>query len=285
MKLPALSLPGADFMTEVAYEQLDGPWKDYRSEAERAGTAVPAPGALYERAYVDAVRTYAMNTELADGMLAALLDALPHASKNPGKGLDAVMGVVTLLHTRAAVQQLLQQDKAEDAMLNDVRNAPPTPSFDEGGKSRRELDRQISESAEEGRRATDDQIGDIAFGGNKEKIDGRIRDSAHAAGERREWEGVAESDDGVYRGRIKLPRMPRLHLLDPRDCFRVTTAWTGGGAIALATGEREPRHFPRLTSLFGQGVSAGWVRTAIADIIGDTGRLKAPERDKPDEAH
>lgn len=283
IRLPTLDIPGAEFMYEAAHTALDTPWREYLTDDERADGTEPAPGLLYQRAYVDTVRSYAMNTELAEHMLFALLSNLPHSAKTPGKGLDAVMGLVTLLHTREAVQTLLVQDIAEDKMLDEARKQPQTPTFDEGGKTRRELDAEISRSAEMDKQITDREIGDIAFGGNKDKIDDNIRHSAHRDPDREKptFEGVKESNE--YKGPIKLPKIPPLHMFDARDCFRATTAWTAGGAVALATGEREPLHYPRLRALYAIGLEEQFVRRLIASIINGNAKLRAPERERPDD--
>lgn len=288
MKLPELTIPGAEMMYDAAQTALDAAWNDYLTKEEKTGeTDEPAPGTLYQRAYVDTIRTYAMNTELAQEMLAMLLASLPHSRKTPGKGLDAVMGLVTLLHTREAVHTLFLQDQAENTMLQEVRKQPKRPTFDEGGKTRRDLDRKIAESANQDQRISDEKIGDIAFGGNKEKIDRRVRDSAHddPDRERTTVDNVEQREDGVYAGPIALPKMKKLHMLSARACFKETTAWTAGASTALATGEIQPEHLPRLRSLFGRGIDLDGVHEIIRRIFSETRQLKAPEEDKPDEVH
>ncbi|GEM_PF-5348677 len=274
------SVAGAEFIEPVARKKLLVFACDRDTVLDGEETD---PKDSFGQTLMDTVNMYAAVPDQAGPRFYELLKLLPHL--RPGPEADSILAWFILMDTRRALRRMVRDDKVAAAMFEETPEEPDidlSAAEEDQSPTLKERDREITRSAQAEQQASDREIGDIAFGGNKDKIDETVRIDAAVGGH--EFRSFTQELAPAVQERCKQKplcvREISLIRTDPVTCFRFSSKWLIANLMGLGIGrdiEIPSDVFPRLEPVIGHGIERRDVHQIIQNLSRLVRSLRPPE--------
>ena len=292
--MPPTELPEPKKIDHPAMEWVEQDIHDRFENFESAENSDLLSGSAGDRSFKASVgnliNTYAGTPDQAGANFYDFIATLP--SSDSLDVADAYYAYLTLWHTRHGLYLLVQDDAIAAEMFRDEgENQDVDLSAAKDGETpmSKQRDAEVSASAAENQVASDSEIGDIAFGGDADKIHDNVRESAMGQQDLRKMKfllpdktvEMLKTNGGVPDQLVVAE--PSFIMSDPRSCFRSSTSWLARTIVQRSIGKelrsvKGPSH-PRIQPIIGKGITDRHVAGIIKNIRRLQSALKPPSYD------
>lgn len=281
---------------EFLKPDIDNKFEDFTGAQGAAALTGEKVDASYATALAETINMYAATPDQAGPNFFDFVTELPE----PGKSEigDAYTGYMILWHTRHGLYELVREEAVAKEMFRDEgenQDVDLGAAKEDDTPDSRRRDRDVSKSAESDQRASDDEISDIAFGGNARKTDDEVRQSSMAPESLRKAKLLLPEKTReilATNGGVPDPLIIREESFirhDPTMCFMRSTRWLSQNIVQAAIGKdmhsvKGPA-FPRIQPIIGLGVHERHIGSIINHIRKFTSILQPPKYEGGEGSH